>query len=520
FWKRDNLWDDSTIFISSSRASENPLSNWVIRPGNASSHHDFADFACHLRREYDSSGQPLDLWLFSDVVHGEPRSYTFYDILLFRSNPSIDTATGHLIGSGDPLQGGHVPFEFYPDGTVSRYGDIRLNVNCNIVSTDYSIWVWIGFSSGHFSNLPVTSTGFNQLPYRPFSFTGNVDRSGNLPTYGWAEITALDSGSCGLSVNTKLATDGPSFGAAGLFGISTILTDSIKTLSEESSINLTRHGLTSPACENLFGAAMLIGRTTTPVSAIIHEAIGPIEFGNFPELSAEAGSTAYLDCNHSTATLAGSSFAPNANALWTTLGGHILSGATTFSTVVDSPGTYFLQVTDTLLSTCQALDSVTVIRIPPPTDPTITINGNLLESSPAVTYQWYLDGQLITGADAQQFTALTDGNYQVQISDSSGCTAISTAVAYFSTGTLSPLAYAVSVYPNPTKGQLHLENLPNTVQQIRLEDMTGRCLEVFKIDSPVPNQTIHLALSQGTYLLRCIDGNGSALAVRRVVIQE
>jgi large repetitive protein len=53
------------------------------------------------------------------------------------------------------------------------------------------------------------------------------------------------------------------------------------------------------------------------------------------------------------------------------------------------------------------------------------VPGVTLQSSPAVTYQWYLNGNPISGATSQTYNYSSVGNYSVEISDANGCFALS-----------------------------------------------------------------------------------------------
>ena len=57
----------------------------------------------------------------------------------------------------------------------------------------------------------------------------------------------------------------------------------------------------------------------------------------------------------------------------------------------------------------------------PPAIPIITDNSSVLKSSSATTYQWYFNGQLITGANSINYTPTKDGIYVVRITDNNGC---------------------------------------------------------------------------------------------------
>ncbi len=68
--------------------------------------------------------------------------------------------------------------------------------------------------------------------------------------------------------------------------------------------------------------------------------------------------------------------------------------------------------------------------------PVITANGLNLSSTAAYNYQWNYNGQPITNATAQNYTAAQNGTYTVSITDSIGCPAISNPVIVNSVGIL------------------------------------------------------------------------------------
>ncbi len=77
-----------------------------------------------------------------------------------------------------------------------------------------------------------------------------------------------------------------------------------------------------------------------------------------------------------------------------------------------------------------------LIYTPAPSQPTISAGGPTtfcaggsvtLTSSAAAGNQWYKDGTIITGANAQTYNATAAGNYTVTITDGYGCSATSSA---------------------------------------------------------------------------------------------
>lgn len=119
------------------------------------------------------------------------------------------------------------------------------------------------------------------------------------------------------------------------------------------------------------------------------------------------------------------------------------------------------------------------ITSPGPAIPTITSNGNVLTSTSATTYQWYVDGVLIPGATSQSYTATQSGAYVVRVTDSDGC--------WFSYSTLFDFsvitditsfdqAFRFNVYPNPSNGIVNLSSavLPGTNFSVQVVDSRGR----------------------------------------------
>lgn len=100
------------------------------------------------------------------------------------------------------------------------------------------------------------------------------------------------------------------------------------------------------------------------------------------------------------------------------------------SAVFNTPGTYVVTLTATnTLGTVST--SHTVVVSANPANPTITQTGTILQTASATTYQWYLNGNPIGGATSQTYNATTvAGDYTVEITNASGCSALSAVYSY------------------------------------------------------------------------------------------
>jgi hypothetical protein len=90
-----------------------------------------------------------------------------------------------------------------------------------------------------------------------------------------------------------------------------------------------------------------------------------------------------------------------------------------------------------------------------PVQPAISLSGADLVSTSGVTYQWYLNGNLIIGATTQTYTPLQNGIYVVRVTDVNGCVfayALGYNYALITGINETVLNQNISVFPNPTTG--------------------------------------------------------------------
>ncbi len=120
-------------------------------------------------------------------------------------------------------------------------------------------------------------------------------------------------------------------------------------------------------------------------------------------------------------------------------------------------GTHTYSVSGTYLDTLTAVstcDSIVTTHLTVstatncvPTTPIITLNGTTLTSSSTTGNQWYFNGNIITGATAQNYTATQNGNYIVKVNGSA------TSAPYSVTTTTgiveNSFASTINIYPNP-----------------------------------------------------------------------
>lgn len=87
--------------------------------------------------------------------------------------------------------------------------------------------------------------------------------------------------------------------------------------------------------------------------------------------------------------------------------------------------------------------------------PTITQSGMILTSTPASSYQWYWNGTLIPGANSQNYTAATGGNYYVEVTYFNACPYQSNTINLTFTDLMNiSTSMHLLIYPNPASDNI------------------------------------------------------------------
>ena len=200
------------------------------------------------------------------------------------------------------------------------------------------------------------------------------------------------------------------------------------------------------------------------------------------------------------------------------------TGDSTQAITITTGGQYLVVVTNQYGLTATA-DTIIHFHSRPP-KPVITRNGNLLTSSDAQLWQWYVDGVAIAGAVQRSHQATQSGMYTVMITDINGCTALSDPfqVTVLSVEEHNPDAFALSVFPDPNSGRafvrLTADRPAGNTAGIFLHDLLGRELyrrEGIAFDGSITIPLDLQTLPAGSYLLR-VSLNGRMRT--RMIVRE
>jgi hypothetical protein len=170
---------------------------------------------------------------------------------------------------------------------------------------------------------------------------------------------------------------------------------------------------------------------------------------------------------------------------------------------------------DSLL-TSPRITSQSTCLYPPPV---VTINANVLTSSPAVTYQWMLNNAAIPGADSSSYTIPGIGSYHVETTYYNPCVYVSAPIVITGTGeTDTPSTF--EIFPNPVTHAVTLQwnsgsVIPDAVQIIGIN---GVVIKVQQVSTGNAIQIQVEDLAPGFYMIQPLR-NGHVLTTHKMIKQ-
>lgn len=159
-------------------------------------------------------------------------------------------------------------------------------------------------------------------------------------------------------------------------------------------------------------------------------------------------------------------------------------------------------------------------------NPVITQAGTVLQSTSATTYQWYLNGSPISGANSQNYNFSSPGTYYVEVTYGDNCPFTSNNIVISSTSLpeIPEGILDVIIYPNPSEGLVNIDLLikQSSEQTICVYNSMGQLVEQFANNQSAVNGVVRVSIdlsrqNKGVYLLVVKAGNG---LVKRMVVKQ
>ena len=183
------------------------------------------------------------------------------------------------------------------------------------------------------------------------------------------------------------------------------------------------------------------------------------------------------------------------------------TGDTTDHTYAHDAGGYWVTVSDA--NSCTAISGHIEITVYPVPSVSIIVQGDTLSSFGTVNYQWLFDGNAIPGATTNIYVAKQTGDYSLLVTDSNGCTSISTSTHVIVNGLTDIYSNDQwMLYPNPASSQVYVSLTGSTgLAKIRVVNMAGQEVMVVPVEAG-KNSLIPIDISKlppGVYELMYAD---------------
>jgi len=128
----------------------------------------------------------------------------------------------------------------------------------------------------------------------------------------------------------------------------------------------------------------------------------------------------------------------------------------------NTPGTYAVSLIASSVSGSDTLtlnNYITVYPYPPPQG--IAQSGDtLFANQGAVSYQWYIDGNLIPGATDYFYVATQSGDYNVVATDPNNCEVEAAIFDVIANLQSTAFSTELSVFPNPAEDKITIQKIP------------------------------------------------------------
>ncbi len=205
---------------------------------------------------------------------------------------------------------------------------------------------------------------------------------------------------------------------------------------------------------------------------------------------------------------------------WTLPGGWTGTSSTNSITVIVGTSGGNISVSATNGCGTSLAQGMVVAVNPLPAVPTITVAGNVLQSSATSGNQWNLNGNPVSGATSQFFTMTGPGFYSVTVTDANGCS--SNSLAFNNTGiNESELDNIFISYPNPSHDVVNIKVMTNkTVDAAYITNILGKTVKVISAKNMKANDSNAVDvkdLSQGIYFLSLqVEGR---MVTRKIIVE-
>lgn len=139
-----------------------------------------------------------------------------------------------------------------------------------------------------------------------------------------------------------------------------------------------------------------------------------------------------------------------------------------------------------------------------------------LHATNGYSYQWYQDGNQISGATDSTYVPTSNGSFQVEVTNEFGCNFLSETYSVSNAG-VPELTQSIDIYPNPAKAHLIVKNNSVLTGDLYLTDVYGKTILKLQMNAQGTIQMNVDHLSSGVYFVRIVTNFGERM--ERVIIE-
>jgi len=162
-------------------------------------------------------------------------------------------------------------------------------------------------------------------------------------------------------------------------------------------------------------------------------------------------------------------------------GGNLVGTTAAFTTpMLHATDTFYVAGTNGICESNRIMVIVNVFASP--AIPVVSLNGIALQSTSASSYQWMLGGSVINGATLQNYTPTANGLYTVVVTNSHGCSSVSSPYNYSWVGLDENITINLfEIYPNPATDKLFIDVSMNS--EIEILNAEGQILKSMLVNN-------------------------------------
>lgn len=152
--------------------------------------------------------------------------------------------------------------------------------------------------------------------------------------------------------------------------------------------------------------------------------------------------------------------------------------------------------------------------------PVVTQADGMLTSTPANSYAWYVNDELIPDANTQSIIPAEDGAYHVVGGFENNCSLESAPVDVIGTGITMHGDRSFTLLPVPARDMVVLSSIPPAADVLHINDLSGRVVATYQVRGVSSYSFSVAGLANANYIARLATASGITIDQRMMQVQH